>query len=100
MTTVVQAAPGGRPAMGTRYPREVRIPKGKSMLDVNIFGSQSFPALDEPFLDVPNLGKLTPECVSTHPARILLLYGSLRERSSSRFLTERSEEHTSELPSL
>ena len=44
--------------------------------------------LDDQFLDLPDLGKLTPERPSTHPPRILLLYGSLRERSYSRFLAE------------
>ena len=48
----------------------------------------SFPALDEHFLDVPDLERLTPERASAHPPRILLLYGSLREGSYSRFLTE------------
>lgn len=50
------------------------------------FTDEAFPSLDERFLDVPDQGKLTPERVSTHPPRILLLYGSLRERSYSRFL--------------
>ena len=41
-------------------------------------------------LDVPTIERLraTP---STHPPRILLLYGSLRERSYSRFLTLEAE---------
>jgi arsenic resistance protein ArsH len=39
-------------------------------------------------LDTPTLGKLTPAGVLSHPPRILMLYGSLRERSFSRFLTE------------
>jgi arsenic resistance protein ArsH len=38
--------------------------------------------------DVPDLEKLAPKGATTHPPRILLLYGSLRERSYSRFLTE------------
>jgi arsenic resistance protein ArsH len=46
------------------------------------------PALDRTFIDVPTLAKLEPDHVSTHPPRILLLYGSLRERSFSRFATE------------
>lgn len=46
------------------------------------------PSLDERYFEPPDLGKLTPGHVSTHPPRILLLYGSLRERSYSRFLTE------------
>lgn len=46
-----------------------------------------FPALDQQFADRPTLAKLDPVKVSTHQPRILLLYGSLRERSFSRFLT-------------
>jgi arsenic resistance protein ArsH len=45
------------------------------------------PNISFPQLDVPTLEKLTPRAPSTHPPRILLLYGSLRERSYSRFLT-------------
>jgi arsenic resistance protein ArsH len=44
------------------------------------------PNLDVDHIDVPDLGKLGP-ATSTHRPRILLLYGSLRERSYSRFLT-------------
>lgn len=47
-----------------------------------------FPALQPQFLDPPTPRKLEPPKVSTHPPRILLLYGSLRERSYSRLLTE------------
>ena len=43
-----------------------------------------FPALEPQFLDAPTLAKLEPPKVSSHPPRILLLYGSLRERSFSR----------------
>lgn len=38
-------------------------------------------------LDTPSLAKLESPRVSTHPPRILLLYGSLRERSYSKLLT-------------
>ena len=41
-------------------------------------------------LDVPTIDRLGAK-VSTHPPRILLLYGSLRERSYSRFLTLEAE---------
>jgi arsenical resistance protein ArsH len=58
------------------------------MPDTDIPENDAFPSLDEGFLDIPDEGRLTPERVSTHPPRILLLYGSLRERSYSRFLTE------------
>jgi arsenical resistance protein ArsH len=46
------------------------------------------PALQPQFLDPPTQAKLEPAALSTHPPRILLLYGSLRERSFSRLLTE------------
>jgi arsenical resistance protein ArsH len=42
-------------------------------------------------LDVPTAGKLAAPGTSTHPPRILLLYGSLRERSYSRLLTLEAE---------
>ena len=38
--------------------------------------------------DMPTLEELQPHGDLQHPPRILLLYGSLRERSFSRFLTE------------
>ncbi len=38
-------------------------------------------------LDLPNLDKLAQTGDLSHPPRILMLYGSLRERSFSRFLT-------------
>jgi arsenic resistance protein ArsH len=38
-------------------------------------------------LDTPTLDKLAPVGDLSHPPRILMLYGSLRERSFSRFLT-------------
>lgn len=47
-----------------------------------------FPALQPEYLDIPTLEGLTPATRSTHPPRILLLYGSLRERSCSRLLVE------------
>lgn len=47
-----------------------------------------FPALEPQFLDIPTADQLEPPKVSMHPPRILLLYGSLRERSYSRLLTE------------
>jgi arsenic resistance protein ArsH len=39
-------------------------------------------------LDLPTIDKLAPVGDLAHPPRILMLYGSLRERSFSRFLTE------------
>lgn len=47
-----------------------------------------FPALDAESFEVPDLGKLEPRQAFSHPPRILLLYGSLRERSYSRLLVE------------
>ena len=47
-----------------------------------------FPALEPQFLRQPDHGQLEPTARATHPPRILLLYGSLRERSYSRLLTE------------
>jgi arsenic resistance protein ArsH len=46
------------------------------------------PNLIPELVDLPTAGKLAPVGGLDHPPRILLLYGSLRERSFSRFLTE------------
>ncbi|WP_429536388.1 arsenical resistance protein ArsH [Paraburkholderia youngii] len=46
------------------------------------------PQLDAALFRVPDIDQLRPATASTHPPRILLLYGSLRERSFSRLLTE------------
>lgn len=53
--------------------------------------ASAFPALSREFLDIPGVQKLVPVRHSTHPPRILLLYGSLRERSYSRLLVEEAE---------
>ena len=42
-------------------------------------------------VDTLSLGRLRVAAPSTHPPRILLLYGSLRERSYSRLLTFEAE---------
>ncbi|WP_091737287.1 arsenical resistance protein ArsH [Phenylobacterium immobile] len=47
-----------------------------------------FPALESEFLEAPDPSALEPKGRALHPPRILLLYGSLRERSYSRLLTE------------
>lgn len=47
-----------------------------------------FPALTPEFLPTPTLESLAPARKSEHAPRFLLLYGSLRERSYSRFATE------------
>lgn len=48
----------------------------------------NLPNINPAQLDMPTLDKLAPAGDLTHPPRILMLYGSLRERSFSRFLTE------------
>lgn len=48
----------------------------------------NLPNINPAQLDLPTLDKLAPVGELTHPPRILMLYGSLRERSFSRFLTE------------
>jgi arsenic resistance protein ArsH len=54
----------------------------------DIDSDPTLPALDEAFLAVPTLEDLELERGSRHAPRILLLYGSLRERSFSRLLVE------------
>ncbi|UTV58742.1 arsenical resistance protein ArsH [Burkholderia arboris] len=46
------------------------------------------PQLDGDLFRVPDAAQLRPATPSTHPPRLLLLYGSLRERSFSRLLVE------------
>ncbi|BFO56981.1 arsenical resistance protein ArsH [Acidovorax sacchari] len=50
--------------------------------------SPDLPNIDPELLHPVDLQRLWPAERSTHPPRILLLYGSLRERSFSRLLTE------------
>ena len=47
----------------------------------------TLPNLHETCFKVPQQQLLVPQQVSTHPPRILMLYGSLRERSYSKLLT-------------
>jgi arsenic resistance protein ArsH len=49
------------------------------------------PNVSRAHFDVPTLLKLRPAHESTHPPRILLLYGSLRQTSFSRLLTLEAE---------
>jgi arsenic resistance protein ArsH len=49
------------------------------------------PNVVEEHLDRPSQSNLTPRTASTHAPRILLLYGSLRERSYSRLLALEAE---------
>ncbi|MFH5924424.1 arsenical resistance protein ArsH [Roseomonas xinghualingensis] len=51
----------------------------------------SVPNLAEELLRMSDLNRLGIPSASKHPPRILLLYGSLRERSYSRFLTLEAE---------
>jgi hypothetical protein len=51
---------------------------------------RDLPNIDGACLEVPTIDRLRATS-STHPPRILLLYGSLRERSYSRFLTLEAE---------
>ncbi|WP_149536646.1 arsenical resistance protein ArsH [Siccirubricoccus phaeus] len=60
------------------------------MPDVNL-PDLSLPNVSESDFDIPDAAKLGMPGASTHPPRILLLYGSLRERSYSRFLTLEAE---------
>ena len=50
--------------------------------------SLNLPNLDESLLEPPDLNRLFPKETTLHPPRIVLLYGSVRERSYSRFVTE------------
>jgi arsenic resistance protein ArsH len=47
----------------------------------------NLPNIKPELLDLPTVAKLDPVGDQDHPPRILMLYGSLRERSFSRFLT-------------
>jgi arsenic resistance protein ArsH len=58
----------------------------KHMADI-----RDLPNVSAPHLDTPTLEKLHSQKLSTHPPRILLLYGSLRERSYSRLLALEAE---------
>jgi arsenic resistance protein ArsH len=51
----------------------------------------ALPAVLPEFFDRPTSGRFTPASVPGHPPRFLLLYGSLRERSFSRFLVEEAD---------
>jgi len=49
--------------------------------------TNTLPHLDEHCFKIPQQELLTPQKLSTHPLKILMLYGSLRERSYSKLLT-------------
>lgn len=46
------------------------------------------PNIDVKQLETPDLNRLFPKEITLHPPRIVLLYGSIRERSYSRFVTK------------
>ncbi len=52
-----------------------------------LFPEATLPALSAELLDIPSQVRLTAATPSQRPPRILMLYGSLRERSYSRLLT-------------
>ncbi len=52
---------------------------------------EALPALRRGLLAPPDLTRLEPVTRAEHPPRILLLYGSLRERSYSRLLVEEAD---------
>ena len=49
------------------------------------------PNIDKELFDKPNLDEFQNKALQSHPPKILLLYGSLRERSFSRLLAEEAE---------
>lgn len=53
--------------------------------------SDELPNISEAQLDIPTIERLAPKQSAAHPPRILLLYGSTRERSFSRLLTLEAE---------
>ena len=50
--------------------------------------TDTFPALDDTSFRLTDMGSLFPAQRSSHAPRILLMYGSLRDRSFSRFMAE------------
>ena len=57
------------------------------MRRASVSPSPDLPNIDAPLFQQPDLQRLLPEARATHPPRILLLFGSLRERSYSKLLT-------------
>lgn len=47
-----------------------------------------FPNIEADLIDIPSMERLIPREPSTHKPRILLIYGSTRERSFSRLITQ------------
>ncbi len=61
------------------------------MLNKPLDGGEPMPGLRRELLQPPDLARLEPSSHAEHPPRILLLYGSLRERSYSRLLVEEAD---------
>ncbi len=61
--------------------------RGRAVADETPDEDATLPALVADLLAPPDQSRLEPAVRATHPPRILLLYGSLRERSYSRLLT-------------
>ncbi len=58
------------------------------MRRASVSSSPDLPNVDATLFQQPDLNRLLPQTRATHAPRILLLYGSLRERSYSRLVTE------------
>ena len=58
------------------------------MQEATVSPSSELPNLDQEAFQALDEAKLFPPVRATHPPRILLLYGSLRERSYSRLVAE------------
>jgi arsenic resistance protein ArsH len=61
------------------------MPKARGLVAFNM---TSLPNVDQALFRVPTQAQLQSVTPASHPPRILLLYGSLRERSFSRLLSE------------
>ena len=62
--------------------------KPSSMRRVNVSSNPDLLNVDAALFHQPDLQRLPPKARATHAPRILLLYGSLRERSYSRLVTQ------------
>lgn len=75
-----------QPVVGWRRPSPLNLQI--IMKQFTSLHDASLPALDDFLLDVPTHEKVAIPVDIAHPPRILLLYGSLRERSYSKLLIE------------
>lgn len=62
--------------------------KPSSTRKASVSPNPDLPNVDAALFQQPDLNQLLPQTRTTHAPRILLLYGSLRERSYSRLVTE------------